>query len=208
MTRCAGCGYDRALHDAGKCPLCACGEVPAAHGGIPWVVPACPGGRISKATRLNLLLRQATFREPEPAAARRDWFGMSVPMTDAELVARVEQVTERQIDTRPRVPARPPQGPREIAGAGGGKQASKLGRAAGARGWSVSALYWQGADGTEGCGVWLAKAECRAVALWSRAVADAGKTTGWKADIAYAWRTDVAGFPTKLTHTDLERLIL
>ena len=202
--RCAGCGYFRDAHDAlGKCPLCACGEVPALHGGIPWIVPACPGGRRSKTNGLNLLLRQATFREPEIEVARRDWFGLSIPVVET----KAEQVVDEHVGP-PRVPARPPQGPREIAGAGGGKQASKLGRAAGGLGWRVSALYWQGYDGSEGSGVWLAKGELRAVALWARSADDAGKLIGWKADVAYAWRTDVARFPTKVTHTDLERLIL
>lgn len=200
--RCGACGYFRAVHDAaGKCPLCACGEMPGAHGIIPWREPFCPGGRTSATTGKPLLLRQATFREPAPDGERRDWFGLSVPVMQAEREVVVEEIGP------PLVPARPPHGPTEFAGAGGGKQGSKLGRAAGRLGWTVSALYWQGFDGAEGCGVWLAKGELRAVALWKRAAENAGKTTGWAADVAYAWRTDVARFPTKLTHTDLERLI-
>jgi hypothetical protein len=137
---------------------------------------------------------------------------MSVPMTDAELVARVEQVTgrqitERQVDTRPRVLARAPRTPAEIAGAGGGRQASKLGRLAISLGWSVSAHYWQGADGPEGCAIRLAKLPLRAVATWSRPAELVGTKAGWKADLAYAWRIDVPRPPMKVTHTDLERLI-
>jgi len=200
--RCGACGYDRTDHDAaGKCPLCACGEMPADHGGIPWIVPACPGGRRSKTTGLNLLLRQGTFRPPEPDVARREWFGLLVPVIEP-----AEQVVEVEIGP-PLVPARPPYGPHEIAGAGGGKQATKLGRGAVALGWAVDAWYWQAADGSEGCAIRLAKPPLRAVALWSRPAGMAGQKTGWKAGAAYAWRTDVARFPTKLTHTDLERLI-
>lgn len=203
--RCGACGYDRAEHDAaGKCPLCACGELPELHGGIPWIVPACPGGRRSKTTGLALLLRQATFRPPEPEVARRNWFGLLVPVIERDEPAEVDEVRPH---LPPRVPARPPQGPHEFAGAGGGRQGSKLGRAAVALGWHVEAFYWQAADGAEGCAARFAKGALRAVALWSRKAEAAGTKTGWKAEGAYAWRTDVARFPTKVTHTDLERLI-
>lgn len=223
MARCV-CGYDRAEHDAaGKCPLCACGDVPAAHepaadgklgcacacGSPPLLhdgralyqgVP-CPGRR-SKTSGAWLLLRQGTFRPAEPVPARREWFGLLVPVIEA-----AEVVDEVRPHLPPRVPARPPQGPHEFAGAGGGKQGSKLGRAAVALGWRVEPWYWRAGDGSEGCAVRLAKGVLRAVALWSRPADLAGQKTGWKAGAAYAWRTDVARFPTKLTHTDLERLI-
>jgi hypothetical protein len=225
-VRCGACGYDRAEHDAaGKCPLCACGELPAAHepaadgklgcacacGSPPLLhdgralyqgIP-CPGRR-SKTSGAWLLLRQGTFRPAEPEVARRDRFGLLVPVIERDEPAEVDEVRPH---LPPRVPARPPQGPHEIAGAGGGKQGSKLGRAAVALGWRVEARYWMAADGSEGCAVLLAKLPLRAVALWSRKAEAAGTKTGWKAEGAYAWRTDVARFPTKVTHTDLERLI-
>jgi hypothetical protein len=225
-VRCV-CGYDRAEHDAvGKCPLCACGDPPAAHepaadgklgcacacgsppllhdgrralyAGIP-----CPGRR-SKTSGAWLLLRQGTFKPAEPEVARRDWFGLLVPVIETKGEPDDDEVRPH---LPPRVPARPPYGPHEIAGAGGGKQGTKLGRGALALGWQVEALYWQAADGSEGCAVRLAKPPLRAVALWSRPAELAGQKTGWKAGAAYAWRTDVARFPTKVTHTDLERLI-
>lgn len=203
--RCGACGYDRIDHDAaGKCPLCACGEMPAAHGVVPLLAPTCPGGRRSKTTDAPLLLRQGTFRPPEPEVPRRDWFGLLVPVIETKVEIDPDEVRPH---FPPRVPARPPYGPHEVAGAGGGKQGSKLGRRAVALGWQVEALYWQAHDGTEGCAVRLAKPPLRAVAMWSRPAELAGQKTGWKADGAYAWRTDVARFPTKVTHTDLERLI-
>lgn len=230
MTRCAGCGYDRSAHDLlGKCPLCACGEMPAAHdlladgergcpcacgrpalehdGRAMWLGEPCSGRRSKTlkpgATRGEWLkLRRATFREPEPEQARRDWFGLLVPV--------VETKAERQVEVEigpPIVPARPPLTAAEYATSNRGMSAVKLGRKARELGWAVAPAYWVGFDHSEGCALRLAKAELRAVALWRRPAADAGKLTGWKTDVAYAWRIDVARFPTKLTHTDLERLI-
>lgn len=31
MIRCATCGYPQAIHEAGKCPVCACGDAPQQH---------------------------------------------------------------------------------------------------------------------------------------------------------------------------------
>ncbi len=94
----------------------------------------------------------------------------------------------------------------EFAGYGG-KQARGLGRAATAAGWRVNAVYWRAADGAEGCAVQLAKGPLRAAATWKRKAGHPNPKTGWSTDVAYAWRVDVERFPTKLTHTDLERLI-
>jgi hypothetical protein len=106
----------------------------------------------------------------------------------------------------PRVPARAPAGPTEIAGYGG-KQAVGLGRRAAAAGWNVEARYWVAGDGTEGCAVRLACGELRAVATWQRKAPYAGTGSGWGADVAYAWRVDVDAVPTKLNHTELERIM-
>lgn len=245
MTRCAGCGYFREAHDLlGKCPLCACGEMPVAHDlladgerGCPcacgrpplehlaasscgcrpaephscrwalWLGEPCSGRRSKTlkpgATRGEWLkLRRATFREPEPEQVRRDWFGLLVPVVET----KAEQVEQVEIGP-PIVPARPPLTAAEYATSNRGMSAAKLGRKAAALGWAVAPAYWVGFDHSEGCALRLAKPPLRAVALWRRPAADAGKLTGWKTDVAYAWRTDVARFPTKLTHTDLERLI-
>jgi hypothetical protein len=111
------------------------------------------------------------------------------------------------LDRTPLVSARAPTGPGEIAGAGGMKQATKLGRRAQACGWALEAVYWRAADETEGCALRLVKLPMRAVATWKRVAGRAGEKTGWAADLAYAWREDVARTPTKLTHTQLEGLI-
>lgn len=106
----------------------------------------------------------------------------------------------------PQVPPRPPVGPEELASYHR-KQAAGLGRVAVAVGWSARALYWRGHDGGEGCGVWLLRGPLRALATWSRPAGSVGKTSGWSADVAYAWRIDVQGFPTKVTHTYLEEIV-
>jgi hypothetical protein len=204
------------------CP-CACGRPPLEHlaasscGCRPaephscrwalWLGEPCSGRRSKTlkpgATRGEWLkLRRATFREPEPEQVRRDWFGLLVPVVET----KAEQQVEVEIGP-PIVPARPPLTAAEYATSNRGMSAVKLGRKARELGWAVAPAYWVGFDHSEGCALRLAKAPLRAVALWRRPAADAGKLTGWKTDVAYAWRTDVARFPTKLTHTDLERLI-
>jgi hypothetical protein len=175
---CAGCGYLEAYHDLGT--------------------RRCPGTKTGK------------FREPvtEP---RKQWFGLSVPLSPAEL-AELKTLADAAGSASvqsgpPQVAARPPQGPGELAGGDGTKQGTKLGRHAVSLGWSVKALYWRAFDGTEGCGVWLSKAEMRAVATWKRPAGNVGKLTGWGSDFAYAWRADVEHFPTRMNLTDLEGLI-
>jgi hypothetical protein len=104
----------------------------------------------------------------------------------------------------PLIPARVPLSAAEYAGFRG-KQAVGLGRKAIDRGWSVTPLYWMAGSGAEGCGVWILRNDLRALATWDRAAGLAGGKSGWRADIAYAWRT--GAIPTKLTHTDLEAII-
>lgn len=223
------CGYLREHHDAlGKCPLCRCGEPPQAHepygkdracscacgspaeahelGKALWEGQPCPGRRGSSGAWL--MLRQGTFREPEPAPPVREWHGMMRPLTAAEIDAETAPGVDAGEAVRPpQVVARAPQGPAEFAGGRGNRQGVKLGRQAMSAGWDVRALYWRSGHGVEGCGIWLAKGAMRAVATWRRPPGHLGGTTGWAADIAYAWRTDAGRFPTKLNHTDLERLI-
>jgi hypothetical protein len=180
--RCAGCGYPDAVHEIGtlKCPQ----ETADKNG------------------------RRGKFRAPEDVP-RRDWHGLSIPLTDAEIKAAVVRATGAAPVTTgpPQVPARPPLSPGEFAGGSGNKQATKLGRHAIAGEWSVVPLYWRAHDGAEGCGVWLARDDLRALATWKRPPGGVGKLTGWAADLAYAWRTGAGRAPTKLNHTDLERLI-
>jgi hypothetical protein len=180
--RCAGCGYFADVHDLGT-----------------W---RCPQETADKNGR------RGTFKPPAPPEPRKAWFGLSVPLSPSELKALSEAVDEAVPSTLPpQVPARPPYGPAEFAGGRGNKQGVKLGRHAIAAGWDVRPLYWRSGHGVEGCGLWLAKAALRGIATWKRPPGHLGDTTGWAADIAYAWRTDVERFPTKLNHTDLERLI-
>lgn len=178
--RCAGCGYGEDVHDLGtlRCPI----ETADKNG------------------------RRGTFREPQPEA-RKSWFGMTMPLSPAELKQIAEAADEgKGVALPPQVPARPPLGAGEFAGSQR-RQAVGLGRGAIDRGWRVVPLYWRSWLGVEGCGVWLAKGEMRAVATWKRPEGMVGKTTGWTVDVAYAWRIDAGRAPTKLTHTQLEGLI-
>jgi hypothetical protein len=237
---CATCGYPQATHEAGKCPVCACGAVPAAHEqvgaerlcacdcevpafmhlpikqrcalcdeGIPhaciwarWLGHPCPGRRSTGETTAGkwLGVRQGKFKpQPEPER-RRMWYGLSVPDL------RPDEVVEQVVTGPPQVAARPPVGPGEFAGYQG-KQAVGLGRKATERGWDARGWYWRAFDGVEGCAVALRKGVLRAVATWTRAAGKQGGKSGWGADVAYGWRTDIPGFPMQLTHTQLEGLI-
>lgn len=227
--RCA-CGYLREHHDAlGKCPLCRCGEPPSAHepygkdracscacgspaeahdlGKALWEGQPCPGRRGSSGAWL--MLRQGTFREPEPAPPVREWHGMMRPFTAAEIDAATAPGIDAADAVRPpQVVARAPQGPAEIAGAGGRKQATKLGRLAVAAGWRVEPAYWRGGDGTEGCALRLAGPDgLRAVVLWQRKPGGVGTLVGWAAGGAYAWRPGSGTFPERIGHADVEKLL-
>lgn len=139
--------------------------------------------------------RRGTFKAPGPLAPRHEWFG-------GPAAPKSVKAAPHEPPRPPQVPARLPYGPTEYATSTRGMSAAKLGRKAADSGWQVQPTYWRAADGTEGCGLKIAKGVLRAVATWKR------KPGGsWAVDIAYAWRIDVARFPSKLTHTDLEGLI-
>jgi hypothetical protein len=209
---CAACGYVEATHPDGRCPVCVCGEVIDLH---PWIpdgpmvlLTFAEGGRFTRpCPGKSTQLRHGKFRLPsqsDPAGyaeiMRRDAAARFAADDEARLALEPPAVVP------PQVPARPPVGPGELAGYGG-KQAIGLGRTAVAAEWSVTALYWRSGAGVEGCGIWLAKGPVRAVATWKRAAGKQGAKSGWGADLAYAWRADVPRFPSRLNHTDLERLI-
>jgi hypothetical protein len=129
---------------------------------------------------------------------RRDWLARQAAHDAAH--APYEPV----VVPPPRVPARAPRGPHELAGYGG-RQAVGLGRQAVAAGWKVEAHYWQAHDGSEGCAVRMTRGDLYAVALWKRKPGKAGTKSGWEADDAYGVRRGDA--PVKLTHTQLEGVI-
>jgi hypothetical protein len=204
--RCAKCGYFEPDHElvTRKCPVCICGATPAEH------APHCPG-KVSKTTGEPMNLRRGAFTEPPPLAPVREWLGMRVPMTEAELAARVAaavpgtEIVERR---PPQVPARPPRGPEEVAGGTRKAAAVKLGKLARAAGWRVRPMYWRAGDGTEGCALQLAGPDnMRAVALWERPAGHVGELTGWGAKLAYAWRPGSGTFPVKVAHADIEKLL-
>ena len=183
MTHCASCGYLEIYHDLGtlRCPKETANK--AGHRGSFKTPPP-----VDRALYPEIMRRAAEARKRAIEDARKPY--------------------EPEVAPPPLIPARPPAGPHEFAGGDGNKQATKLGRGAVALGWHAEPWYWMSGYGDEGCAARLWKGPLRAVALWSRSAASAGLTVGWKADIAYAWRADVTDrFPTKLTHTDLERLI-
>lgn len=160
MRRCA-CGYFDELHDAaGKCPLCPCGEVPAAH------VPEddgklrCPG----KETRL----RRGSFREVAPRRyeTRPGWGDVLFPAPD--------EVEVEPVIGPPLVPARPCRIVDEVA-----RQALRLGAKAAAAGWDVSPHYAVTHDGVELSALWMRHGDGRrALALWARPSGAAWATRG------------------------------
>jgi hypothetical protein len=177
---CAGCGYLAEYHDViGRCP--------DGDGGYKATVKFRPPEPVVERTWREILAADAARWRAEAEEARKPYEPKRTPP--------------------PLVPARPPQRPEEYATSNRGLSAAKLGRKAVELGWEANALYWVGHDGAEGCGLWVAKGSLRAVALWKRKAEQAGNLAGWGTDIAYAWRTDIDRFPTKLTHTDLEGLI-
>lgn len=179
--RCGACGYFRDTHDvAGKCH------------------PAT-GDRNG---------RRGSWRpapEPVPDVGWREIMSLEAAARRAESDA-ARAVYVPPVPTPPQVAARRPQGPSEIAGAGGGRQASKLGRAAIHAGWLVEPAYWRAYDGTEGCALrLLGPGGVRAVATWARKSGNVGALAGWSADLAYAWRP--GEMPAKMNHTQLDELL-
>lgn len=157
----------------------------------------CPDGRKSKATGDRLNLRRGSFVAPPAEPQLRDWFGLLVPVDQDDEPEAVEIVPAGP----PLVSARQPNGPGETA-----PRQVRLGKVALSMGWQRPRLeYWQAADGGEGCGLKIARGDLRAVATWKREPGQQGKTTGWSADIAYAWRNGT--MPVRVTHTVLERLL-
>lgn len=144
--------------------------------------------------------RRGTFKAPPPPALRHPWFGG--PPAPQRVAAEPAGPTPP-----PLVPARPPLSPAEYSTSNRGMSAVRLGRKALDLGWDVSPWYWQAYDRAEGCALRLSKGPLRAVALWSRPAAEAGKLTGWKTEYAYAWRVDIGRAPTRMTLTELEGLI-
>jgi hypothetical protein len=178
---CAGCGYGPQWHEQTgehRCPP----------------ETADRNGRRGKWRAPEQHVDTASWRE----IMRRDYRARMAAYDEAHASYEPEVVPP------PRVPARPPTGPAELAGYQG-RQAVGLGRAAAAAGWAVEARYWQAHDGTEGCAVRMARDDLYAVATWKRSASKAGGKSGWGADIAYGVRRGVA--PVKLTHTQLEGVI-
>lgn len=174
---CAGCGYLLAYHQIGT------RNCPADEG----------------------FAKTAKWREPPPidrsafrTIMRRDYLARKAKY-EAEHAPYVPVVIPP-----PRIPARAPEGPHELAGYGG-RQAVGLGRKAVAAGWQVSAHYAMRHDGEEFCAVKMQRGDLFAVATWTRKPGKQGTKSGWEADIAYGVRRGDA--PVKLTHTQLEGVI-
>ena len=181
VTHCASCGYLREFHEVATL--------------------RCPAG-------LREYARTAKFK-PRPPVDPALWH--DIMRRDARARSAAIEAAHRPYEPvvvpPPVIPARAPLGPAEYAVSNRGMSAAKLGRHAIAAGWSVQPWYWREHDGREGCAVRLARSALRAVALWSRPAGSAGTTSGWKAEYAYAWRTDAEGVPVKINITDLERFL-
>lgn len=155
------------------------------------------------------MLRQSSFRTPDPEPERVEWCGMRVvPAPKAEIEELDRQLALADAVRPPQVAARSPMGPGEIAGAGAKKQATKVGRMALAAGWLVEALYWRAGDGTEGCALRLAGPDgVRAVATWARKPGHVGELVGWSAGGAYAWRPGSPAFPARVALAQLDDML-
>jgi hypothetical protein len=101
----------------------------------------------------------------------------------------------------PLVPARPAQGPHEIADGNG--QAMSTGTLAAKHGWCVEPWYYRISDGVECSALRLAKGDARAVATWMRV-----QGGNWAADLAYGWLRGVPGTLTNLGITNLRKALV
>lgn len=137
----------------------------------------CPGRPLTPAGN-RPQLRRGVYREPEPPGPRRDWFGLTMPLTEAQLVERAERATGAVAVSGPRVPARYAAADDEIA-----KQAGPLGHAAADLGWRVDPWFYVERDGTRVSLLLLSRGELRAYAAWEALPGGPWKTAG-----AYAWR--------------------
>lgn len=205
------CGYGPEWHPgAGHCPLCSCGASPDGH--LPVAVPAaplltwdgkqvhrCPGKPMTAAGKLPML-RRGSYREAAPQGryqTRPAWGSILFPVDEVDPVE--EEASEPW--GPPQVPARPPAGPGELAGYRG-RQALGMGRAAAAAGWTLAAYYARAHDGEEMSAIKMLRGALRAVATWTRPAGNIGKSSGWRADVAYGWIE--GSMPQKVNHTDLE----
>jgi hypothetical protein len=102
----------------------------------------------------------------------------------------------------PLVYARPPAGAAEVA-----PKAVAIGSDALARSWAPSLAYSVAGDGTETSRLTLTRPPLQAVALWHRDADKRGTMSGWRTGGAYAWRSDVEGFPVPVGITRLVELI-
>jgi len=178
VDRCGACGYDLSTHDPGGACHIATADKNGRRG--KWK----PAASDDRAPWHEIIRRDALKRAADYAAAHATYEPTVIPP--------------------PRIPARAPRGPGEIAGYGG-RQAVGLGKKAAAAGWRVAAYYAMRHDGEEFCAVKMARDDLFAVATWTRKPGNQGTKGGWGADIAYGVRRGDA--PIKMTHTQLEGVI-
>lgn len=116
--------------------------------------------------------------------------------------AYAEAAKPYQLDVTPlpRVAARAPRGPEEFADK---RQAGTLGRLALSLGWRIEPWYAEAHDGAQMCAIKLERAPLSAVAIWRRPRAGGS----WASDVAYAWRTDVSGYPINVGVARLTEII-
>jgi hypothetical protein len=184
---CAACGYLQDDHDwpSGRCPLCACGALPAEHEGAE---THCPGKLPNEAGR-RPSLRRGKFRPAPPPIAL-------VPRADGSYVPAPPPVEEdAPVGAPPLVPARYTAAESEIA-----PRAMPLGTLAADLGWKVEPWYWQAADGAEMSVLVMQRDDLRAVAYWSREPGGTWKTAG-----ARAWK--LGNWPVEVGVTALIALI-
>jgi hypothetical protein len=100
----------------------------------------------------------------------------------------------------PLVPARPAQGPQEIADGNG--QAMSTGLLAVKHGWHVEPWYYRQHDGTEVSALRMARDVARGVVLWQRLPGEK-----WSFDLAYGWLPGVPDTMRKLGIADFRKAL-